>query len=169
MGKVFILIFLISSFYVSCATSKSHTEAIPEIMPGISETTSEIRELKHVNKAEEGHEVLNLTGHLYIKRSENGAVRILPCRNCSIIFRTANDTTTKGNMRTNENGEFAFNGLKSIFSFVLINEGLNKIEINGIDFNKGGKNSMVIVNAAGNETETFDVHKEGEEFRWIRR
>jgi hypothetical protein len=169
MVKIFIAISLFSGFFISCATSKGHQEIVPDVVPGISETTSEIRELKHVSKAEEGHEVLNLTGHLYIKRSENGAVRILPCSKCNIVFRTVNDTATKGNMLTNENGEFSFNGLKSIFSFVLINQGLNKIEINGLDFSKGGKNSMVIINAAGDRTETFDVHKEGEEFKWILR
>lgn len=168
-SNLFVTLLVISYFLVSCATNKNQPLKLPEPNPAVSINSSEIREIKHISENEEGHGMLNLTGHLYTKKSENGSVQIAPCSKCKIAFKVENDTTTKGNILTKEDGEFSFSGLKSIFSFVLINDGLNKIEINGVDLNKGGKNSIVIINAAGNRTETFYVHKEGEEFKWILR
>ncbi|MEJ7913166.1 MAG: hypothetical protein WKF70_08430 [Chitinophagaceae bacterium] len=165
--SIFLINFLLFS---SCATTKPSGDVdrkqVPQIMTGVAHTSSEIRELAHLEVVNHSHVSLHFTGQLFLKSETAGNAEIKPCVRCIVTLKDRKDTTTTFNMVTEEDGYFEFFGSKNLFALCVTSPTGNRIEIDSLDLSVGGRNHMVIINATGSNTHKFTVTRTDRVFRW---
>lgn len=155
----------------SCSGAKKQSSeivGIPEVRPEVPASVSEIRELRHHTAKEEGHSDLDLSVQLFSKSGTAGRVRITPCTSCLLTLKGITDTSVTIRMTTNASGYAEFHGVKGVYSVALANPRHNKIVIDELDLEVGGKNHLVLINAQGNSTEKFAVTRTGEQYAWTK-
>ena len=157
----------------SCATSKADSvldrTTTPEVSADAPAGVSEIRELKYHRVANDNtQETLHLQGQLFTKSSENGAVSIRPCGNCTVLLNTPSDTSTHVRLTTESDGYFVFNGRNQVYTLSLANPGYNPLDLGAITFEGQGVTTIRLINAAGNTQERFAVTKTGKEYSWMK-
>lgn len=155
---------------ISCATNKPsgdiNRKQVPQIMPGIAHTNSEIRELVHLETANHSHINLHFSGQLFLKAEATVGAEIKPCVRCVVTLKDKQDTTSSFNMVTEEDGYFEFFGAKHLFSLTVTSPNGCRIEIDSLDLSVGGRNHMVIVNAVGSDVHKFTVSRKDRSFSW---
>ncbi|HEY1114019.1 MAG TPA: hypothetical protein VGE66_10675 [Chitinophagaceae bacterium] len=168
------LLLLSIAFFLSCGTTREANvldrSGRPEVIAGVPEGTSEIREVKyHKTSGEIGHEVLHLRGQLFTKKpSGGGSVQISPCSGCVIQIATPNDPTITANVTTHHDGYFEYNGQIVPYTFILNNPGMNPLTIESVELDKEGFMTMKIILAAGTTPERFRITKTGHVYNWTK-
>lgn len=168
------LLLLSTAFLLSCGTTReAHVldrSARPEVIAGVPEGASEIREVKyHKTSRESGHQVLHLRGQLFTKKpSGGGSVQISPCSGCVIQIITPSDPTITANVTTHHDGYFEYNGQIVPYTFILNNPGMNPLTIESVELDKEGFMTMKIIQAAGSTPERFRITKTGHVYNWMK-
>lgn len=168
-NNILILFLYLSPFYCfSCTTTKgsTKTDILPALKDDVPINSSELRELRHIEKKEAGHGDLHFSGQLFTKSLVNGSPQIKPCSGCIIHLTSKLDTSLKINISTKQNGYFEFDGQKSSFILLVNTTGFNKVTIEPLDLVIGGTNRLVLINAAGNAIENFSVVRTNKEYTW---
>ena len=172
-GFPFILLFCGVAFLGACGTAKETPEtvmdraALPEVRADVPAAVSEIREIKfnHLHK-EDAHKDLHLAGQLFTKSGEGGAVQIRPCAGCTVVLRGIKDTSTVARLTTANDGYFSFHGQRAAYSLITMNPGMNRVELDHLEFDTEGVTTIKIVNANGGAVERFRVSKSGTNYTW---
>ncbi len=165
-----ILSVLCTSMILSCATRRPsgvvNRKQVPQIQPGVAHTSSEIRELAHLETANHSHVNLHFSGQLFVKSEAVAGAEIKPCVRCVVTLKDKQDTTSSFNMVTEDDGYFEFFGSKHLFSFTVTAPNACRIEIDSLDLSVGGRNHMVIINAVGSDVHKFAVTRKDRVFSW---
>lgn len=163
-----ILLNIIFCLYISCTPVKSsiNRASMPELNASVPIGTSELLDVRHFEEKNHGHEDLYFSGQLYTKAISNGSPQLRPCSGCIVSLTTKLDTSTRIRMTTESDGYFEFHGKSASYSLSLNIPGFNPIVVEPLDLGIGGRNHIVLINAAGGSTERFSVSRNNKEFNW---
>lgn len=164
-----VALFICAACAIRSADQVVERNKIPPVAAGVPANQSEIREIAF-NKVvgESGHKDLHLRGMLFTKKESGGSSQIVPCSGCVVMMKGVQDTSVTIRMTTESDGYFTFHGKPGVFNLSLNNPGHNSVVIAPVDFEPGGVNSLVLVNALGNLTERFRITHHDRKYTWTR-